>query len=163
MCNFRFYIGANNLCRGARCGGTQIGNEITNRKIRFMTYRRNNRRFAIDYRTRNAFGVKCPKIFNRTAAPADYNNIDITGIIKANDRFDNIRCGICTLHKSRRNNHLCKRPSARRDIFYILNRSADIGGNNADFARISGKRLFNIIAANTLGKKLCFKLFICQI
>src|SRR2546430_16881788 len=53
-------IGHNQFRRSARCGRAQIRHEITDRKIDFMTYRRDNWHRGIEYCSCNNLFVELP-------------------------------------------------------------------------------------------------------
>ena len=74
--------------------------KISDRKVCLMTYCRNDRCPTLKDCSGYDFFIKCPQIFDGTAASSDNDHIHIC-CIKPLDSFDNTLSCTCTLYKSR--------------------------------------------------------------
>ena len=91
-------------CR-RRCRCSKIRYIISDRHIRLMTYRRNDRCGTVKNRPCHDFFVKCPKILHGSSSTADNDHIH-TKLIQRFDSFHDAFCRIFSLHPGRIENNL---------------------------------------------------------
>ena len=156
--NQNIWIRYSKFCRCTRCWRSQIWNKIADCIVCFMAYGRYYRCVAIENCPCNLFCVKCPQIFKRATASADYDYINVTAFIKNFDWFSNIISRFVTLHYCRRNYKFCNRVSSFGNIFYIFNCRTHIWSCNTDFFWIFWNGFFINIIKKTFFWKLFFHL-----
>ena len=61
---------------GSGSWGAQVGGEVTEGEIRFVTDARDDGHMRIGNRTHDAFIVECPQVFDGTAAAGDDDDIE---------------------------------------------------------------------------------------
>jgi hypothetical protein len=140
--------------RGGRCGRAQIGDEIANGEVGFMTDAADNWDSRLQHGARDRFLVESPKILDRPAAAADDEHVDLGALARRGDGRRDLESRPVALHRRRIQDHRqCWHPA--------LERRQDVGErrgarrrDKADRARESRQRTLALCAEPTGGLEL---------
>src|SRR5262249_9643120 len=97
--SIEFAARLNDKFRGSgRSGRADVRNKISDGEIGFVADAGNDRNFALENRACNDFFVEGPKIFHRTAATSEDQNVNEFSLIEKSQCADNFFSGAVALH-----------------------------------------------------------------
>ena len=146
--------------RGGRCG-TQVGDEIADRDVRFMPDRADDRNAAAMDGSRHRLLVESPQILKRSAAATDDDDVDSQSIVtcvQAVQRRDDLTGGLVALDRDWVNAHCdTRKPSADR-LKYVPDSRPRGAGDHRDVRRAGGNLPLASRLEKTFGLEFLMKL-----
>ena len=146
------------LCTCRRRRRTQICNKIGDCRIRFMTDCGNNRNAAVKNRLCDNLFIKCPEVFNGTAATPDNHHIDLAAFQRPYS-VDNARRRLLSLHDRRIQDNLHVWIASRRNVDNIAHCSPSRRSHNAERPDKTWNRLFIFRRKQPLLRQFPLELF----
>ena len=136
----------------ARRQGANVGNQIGQRDVDFMSHRRNDRNARSGDGPQDDLFVECPQIFQAAAAASDDEHVDFAGeaVDRLDARGDFFRRAV-TLHAARHDQHMHVSPAAAQHFQKIVNCRAGWAGDESDPLGEAGQRLFSIFVEQPFG------------
>src|SRR4051812_13041482 len=149
-------------CRRRR-GSAQIGHEVADGEIGLVADRGDRRNGAGRNGARDRFLVERPKIFERSSAAADEDDVVQLPAREVSDGDRDLARGIAALHADRINLHLQPFEAASEDVEDVANRSTGRAGNDGDPLRQHRNRLLSRRIEQSFLGELLFELLECQL
>ena len=144
------------LCRCGRSRSPQIRHIVCDRRVRLMSYCRDDRHTAFKDSPGHRFLVKCPQIFDASAAAAHDHHVNLP-FFQCTDSTDNALCRSVALHLGRIQDELHKRIPPSGDIYDISDSGPRRSSDDSQSPNVFRDRLFIFRSEHSHLKKFFLK------
>ena len=152
------------LRRGARCRGANIGDEIADGEINLVSHGGNHRQLRLEDRARHRLLVERPQILQAPAAARHENQVKPflgrqrrAPFVEQADGSRDLPRRAVALHAGRREDDLQARRASLDDMQHIADRRARRRGDEAQSSWIAGQRTLARAVEETLALQLALE------
>src|SRR5262245_6395061 len=149
----RLLLAHHQLGGGRRCGRAEVGDEVGDREVHLVAHRRHHRYLRTGDGSRDDLLVESREIFDRPAAAADDDDVDIAQRVEIAERPRDVLGGAVALHLAGRDHDRELAETAPDDAKYVLDRRAGRRGADADLASESRQLALARLIEETLGRE----------
>ena len=151
-------VGDDQLGRGRRRGGAQVGGEIADGIVDLVADGRDDRDFGRTDGAREGFVIEGPQVLGRAAAASENDDVGLFFAVERPQRLDHLRRGAVSLDEGGIEQDFRQREAPACDVDHIADGGPRRRGNDADGARVFGQRLLARRVEQPFGGQPAFEL-----